>query len=65
MGLNGTIKCANLPAAVSTDVCLVRICTHNTTSTTNADCATYLTGCVTNGAGCLPNTEPCTTYKGT
>ena len=65
MGLNGTIKCANLPTAVSTDVCLVRICTHNTTSTTNPDCETYLTGCVTNGAGCIPNTEPCTTYKGT
>ena len=40
------------------------VCTDNTTSTTDADCNTFLNGCVYGGAGCLASTEPCTSFTG-
>lgn len=32
---------------------------------TNPDCDKFLTGCLTNLAGCVDPTTPCSDYKGT
>lgn len=43
----------------------MRKCYDNVTATTDYECNTYLSGCVTRGTGCIPNSEPCTSYRGT
>ena len=42
--------------------CIDRICSHNTTATTDVDCDTFLTGCVTKGTGCIESTSECSSY---
>ncbi|KAM3128877.1 hypothetical protein pb186bvf_019012 [Paramecium bursaria] len=67
-GLNGTVACWIL--AGTTGSCIVRQCLHavpsvNNLFNTNQLCDTFLDGCVTNGSGCVPNTQLCTVYIGT
>lgn len=35
------------------------------TVSTNADCESFLTGCLTDGSGCVAPSVPCTSYEGT
>lgn len=41
-----------------------RKCSDDETSTTNIACENHLSGCVTKGTGCIENTAPCSSYKG-
>jgi len=52
-------------ASTSLSACINKTCYDNVTATTDSECDTYLSGCVTRGAGCIPNTESCTSYRGT
>ncbi|CAD8205842.1 unnamed protein product [Paramecium pentaurelia] len=45
--------------------CRERKCTDMTTATGNSDCENFLPGCLYNGAGCVPKSDPCSAYKGT
>lgn len=51
--------------STSTSSCSNRSCYDNVVATSDSDCDSYLSGCVTRGVGCIPNTEPCTSYRGT
>ena len=42
--------------------CIDRTCAHNTTLTTDSDCAAFLTGCVTKRPGCIEATAECSSY---
>ena len=42
--------------------CVDKLCTHNTTSTSDDTCNQFLSGCVTSGIGCILKTEICTVY---
>lgn len=44
--------------------CKTRYCSDDGASTTDAQCKAFMEGCVTNGSGCIPSTEPCSSYKG-
>ncbi|CAD8044190.1 unnamed protein product [Paramecium primaurelia] len=45
--------------------CSIKFCQDNTTATSDSQCASYMTGCLTRGKGCIASTEPCSAYKGT
>jgi hypothetical protein len=47
--------------------CTNKLCSHAaTTLKTNEACGDFLTGCVTNGAGCVdPTSTACSSYSGT
>lgn len=61
-GADGTSFCR---AGVSVPkICNDAICSDNATSTTDVECNSFMTGCVTKGLGCIPSTEPCTKYQG-
>ncbi|CAD8122988.1 unnamed protein product [Paramecium sonneborni] len=45
--------------------CKSKACTDDSTSTSDGDCDTFLTGCVTDGLGCIAKTAPCISYSGT
>ncbi|TNV71570.1 hypothetical protein FGO68_gene4687 [Halteria grandinella] len=58
--------CTNTDAAAATEVCIARTCADTgLTYTTDNDCTNYLTGCLTNGNGCIANTATCSQYTGT
>ncbi|CAK61922.1 unnamed protein product (macronuclear) [Paramecium tetraurelia] len=63
---SGKDKC-KLTATVSTTpaACTNKKCYDNVTATSDSECDSYLSGCVTRGTGCIPNSEPCTSYRGT
>ncbi|CAK62361.1 unnamed protein product (macronuclear) [Paramecium tetraurelia] len=44
--------------------CIDRTCAHNTTATTDSDCATFMKGCVTKRPGCIEATAECSSYQG-
>ncbi|CAD8071729.1 unnamed protein product [Paramecium sonneborni] len=44
--------------------CIDKTCTHNTTATTDADCAAFMKGCVTKRPGCVDATAECSAYQG-
>ncbi|CAD8156844.1 unnamed protein product [Paramecium pentaurelia] len=44
--------------------CIDRTCAHNTTATTDTDCAAFMKGCVTKRPGCIEATAECTSYQG-
>ena len=50
--------------AISTTNCLARTCYDNTTASSDSDCEAYLTGCITNGAGCVKLSDGCSLFKG-
>ncbi|CAD8212117.1 unnamed protein product [Paramecium pentaurelia] len=62
----GEDRC-KLIATASTvfQACKNKTCYDNVTAKTDSECDNYLSGCVTRGTGCIPNTEPCTSYRGT
>lgn len=45
--------------------CRVRNCEDNVIAESDAECAGYLTGCVTKGRGCIIKSLPCSAYLGT
>ncbi|TNV71507.1 hypothetical protein FGO68_gene15846 [Halteria grandinella] len=57
------IKCWSKSATI--DYCRDRQCSDNTTATKDDECDQFLSGCVTNGAGCLPKNSACGAFKGT
>ncbi|CAD8055005.1 unnamed protein product [Paramecium primaurelia] len=62
----GKDRCRPIATATTTSSpCTIRTCYDNVTATTDSECDTYLSGCVTRGTGCIPNSEPCTSYRGT
>ncbi|CAK89346.1 unnamed protein product (macronuclear) [Paramecium tetraurelia] len=62
----GKDKCKPLATATTTiSACANRTCYDNVTAESDPDCDTYLSGCVTRGKGCIPNTVACTAYRGT
>jgi hypothetical protein len=58
------IKCWGTSDSV-TGPCRDRVCTDNTSATSNDECETFLTGCLTTGAGCISKSAACSSYKGT
>ncbi|CAK67224.1 unnamed protein product (macronuclear) [Paramecium tetraurelia] len=60
-------KCKPLAPATPTaaGACTNKKCYDNVTATSDSECDSYLSGCVTRGTGCIPNNEPCTSYRGT
>lgn len=44
--------------------CVVKLCTHNTTATTDSECEGFLSGCVTKGQGCVNKIDECLVYQG-
>ncbi|CAD8160881.1 unnamed protein product [Paramecium octaurelia] len=63
-GENGTRYCWNSDTATHLVVCVNRICTHNSSSTTDQECDAFLQGCVTKGQGCV-SPQPCSSFSGT
>nr|CAA59447.1 alpha-51D-immobilization antigen [Paramecium tetraurelia] len=67
--LDGTAKDKCKPLAPATPTaagaCTNKKCYDNVTATSDSECDSYLSGCVTRGTGCIPNSEPCTSYRGT
>ncbi|CAD8122845.1 unnamed protein product [Paramecium sonneborni] len=55
----------NLCMAGSAGKCRAIDCNDDTTSQTDSDCNTFLSGCVTKGIGCIAKTAECGSYKGT
>ncbi|CAD8113555.1 unnamed protein product [Paramecium primaurelia] len=62
----GKDKCRPLATPTTTSsACTIKTCYDNVTATSDSDCETYLSGCVTRGIGCIPNTAQCDQYRGT
>ncbi|CAD8211577.1 unnamed protein product [Paramecium octaurelia] len=63
----GKDRCKPLAPASPTaaGACTNKQCYDNVTATSDSECDSYLSGCVTRGTGCIPNTEQCTSYRGT
>lgn len=49
---------------VSGSNCVDKLCTHNSTASSDTECRAFLVGCVTTGTGCISSTEECTSYQG-
>jgi hypothetical protein len=58
------IKCWGTSDTVM-DACRNRVCTDNTSATTDDECEIFLSGCLTNGVGCIYKSSSCSAYKGT
>ncbi|CAD8113351.1 unnamed protein product [Paramecium primaurelia] len=62
----GKDKCRPITTATTTSsACTNKTCYDNVTATSDSDCEAYLSGCVTRGTGCIPNTAQCDQYRGT
>lgn len=51
--------------ATTTTPCIEKRCSDDSTSKTDGVCARSLSGCVTNGRGCIEATADCDQYLGT
>ncbi|CAK67225.1 unnamed protein product (macronuclear) [Paramecium tetraurelia] len=61
----GKDRCRISAATSLQQACINKNCYDNVTATSDSECDSYLSGCVTRGTGCIPNSEPCTSYRGT
>ncbi|CAD8081428.1 unnamed protein product [Paramecium sonneborni] len=62
---NGKDKCKSDELSSNIGQCDNRTCYDNISATTDTECNEFMRGCVTRGFGCIPNSEPCTSYRGT
>jgi len=62
MFLGNSKKCFS--ASTTVGPCRDKTCADDTTSTTDGDCDSSLSGCKTKSPGCLPASEPCSSYSG-
>ncbi|CAD8129826.1 unnamed protein product [Paramecium sonneborni] len=63
---NGIDKCTLMvPAQETIRNCLYKSCYDYATAMIDDECEYYLKECLTRGKGCIPNTEPCSSQRGT
>ncbi|CAD8149880.1 unnamed protein product [Paramecium octaurelia] len=62
---NGIDKCISKEPTQNIGQCDHRTCYDNISAQSDTECNKFMQGCVTRGFGCIPNTEPCTSYRGT
>ncbi|CAD8161687.1 unnamed protein product [Paramecium pentaurelia] len=62
---NGKDKCKSDEPNDIFGKCDNRTCYDNINAQSDTECNEFMHGCVTKGYGCIPNTEPCTSYRGT
>lgn len=65
-GSNGSKGCWNTLAATATTNCKDKECSDQIAGTyTDADCGTFLAGCLSTGTLCVTPATPCSNYTGT
>ncbi|CAD8093820.1 unnamed protein product [Paramecium sonneborni] len=61
----GNQKLCYSDSIIDSIICRDRQCSDDSKSKTDSDCFNFMPGCVTKGIGCIPDTEPCSSYFGT
>ncbi|CAD8101276.1 unnamed protein product [Paramecium sonneborni] len=61
----GNNKICYSNSIVDITTCRDRLCSDDSKSKTDLECNNFMPGCVSKGIGCIPDTEPCSSYFGT